>query len=109
MSCEAGSLNIQLNAKLHAKPGHPDLLHFYHPSALPCKIKSPSQLGRQGRRRHAAKEKVEEANFKQNFSAEDIAPSKEADKPKESFLVKENPQYSSDISLMISIESYLNF
>ena len=82
MSCEAGSLNIQL----HAKPGHPDLLHFHHLSALPCKIKSPSQLRQQGRRRHAAKAKVEEANSTQNLIAEDIAPSKEAEKPKESFL-----------------------
>ena len=38
MSCEAGSLNIQLNAKF----GHPDLLQFHHPSAPPCKKKSPS-------------------------------------------------------------------
>ena len=31
ISCEAGSLNIKLNAKL----GHPDLLQFYHLSAPP--------------------------------------------------------------------------
>ena len=55
MSCEAGSLNIQLNAKL----GHPDLLHFHHPSAPPCKKKSHSQPRRQERGHHAAKPNVE--------------------------------------------------
>ena len=50
MSCEAESLTIQLNPKL----GHPDLFHFHHPSAPPCKRKSPSQLRRQERGRHAA-------------------------------------------------------
>ena len=50
MSCEAGSLNIQLIAKL----GHPDLLSFHHHYAPPCKRKSPSQLRQQDRRRHAA-------------------------------------------------------
>ena len=85
MSCEAESLNIQLNAKL----GHPDLLHFYHqPSAPPCKRKSPSQLKRQEGRRHLAKSI-------QNLNAGDIAPSKEGEKPKESFLEHDNPQYSS--------------
>ena len=34
----------------------------------------------------------------------DIAPSKEAKKPKESFLYHENPQYSSDMSPMIDTE-----
>ena len=34
----------------------------------------------------------------------DIAPSKEAEKPKESFLYHENPQYSSDMSPMIDTE-----
>ena len=38
MPCESGSLNIQLNAKIR----HPGLLHFHHPSAPPCKRKSPS-------------------------------------------------------------------
>ena len=70
MSCEAGSLNIQQNAKL----GHPDLLHFHHPSAPPCKGKSPSQLRQQERRRPAAKTNVEEAKLTQNFNADDIAP-----------------------------------
>ena len=100
MSCESGSLNIQLNAKL----GHPDLLPFHHASAPPCKWKSSSQLRRQERRRHAAKTNVEEAKSTQNLSAEDIAPSKEAEKPKESFLEHENPQYSSYISPMINTE-----
>ena len=57
MSCESGSLNIQLNAKL----GHPDLLPFHHLSAPPCKRKSPLQLCQQEPRRHAAKANVEEA------------------------------------------------
>ena len=48
---EAGSLDIQLYLKLR----HPDLLHFQHPFAPPCKRKSPSQLRRQERRCHAAK------------------------------------------------------
>ena len=81
ISCEAGSLNI----KLHAKPEHPDLIHFHHLSALTCKKKSPSQLLWEERTRHAAKTNVEEAKSTQNLSAEDIAPSKEAEKPKESF------------------------
>ena len=97
MSCEAGSLNIQLNAKL----GHPALLHFNHPSAPPCKRKSPSQLGRQEHRRHAAITKVEEAKSTKNLNAEDSAPSKEPEKPKESSIEHENPQYSSDISPII--------
>ena len=50
MFSEAGSLNIQLNAKL----GHPDHLHFHHLSAPPSKRKSPSQLRRQERRLHTA-------------------------------------------------------
>ena len=75
MSCEAGSLNIQLNAKLR----HPDLPHFHHPSAPPCKRKSPSQFCLQERRRHAAKTNVEKAKSTQNLSA---APSKEDEKPK---------------------------
>ena len=103
MSCEAGSLNIQLNAKL----GHPDLLHLHHPSAPPCKRKSPSQLRRQEHRRHAAKRRLGEAMSTQNVSAEDIAPSKEADKPKEAFLEHENPQYFSVISPMINIVNLL--
>ena len=89
-SCEAGSLHIQLNAKL----GHPDLLHFHHPSAPPCTRKSPSQLRRQERRRHVAKTNVDIAKSTQNLSAKDIAPNKEA----------ENPQYLSDISPMINSE-----
>ena len=79
MSCEAGSLNIELNVKLR----HPDLLLFHHPFAPPCKRKSPSQLRRQERQSHAAKTNVEEAKSTQNLSADDIAPSKEAEKPKE--------------------------
>ena len=104
MSCEAGSLNIQQNAKL----GHPDLLHFHNTSAHPCKTKFPSQLCQQERRRHAAKTNVEEAKLTQNFNADDIAPSKEAEKPKESFLEHENTQYSSDISSMINTEKPFN-
>ena len=71
MSCEARSLNIQLNAEL----GHPDLLHFHHPSAPPCKRKSPLQLRRQERRRYAAQTNVYIAKSTQNLSAQDIAPS----------------------------------
>ena len=78
MSCEARSLNIQLNAKLR----YPDLLHFHHPSAPSCKRKSPSHLRRQERRRHAAKANVEEARYTQHLSAEDTALSKEAEKQK---------------------------
>ena len=88
MSCEAGSLNIQLNAKL----GQPDLLHFHHPSACPCKRKSSSQLRWQKRRHHAAKMYIEEAKSTQNVCAEYIATSNKAEKPKESFLEYENPQ-----------------
>ena len=94
MSSDAGSLSIQLNAKLR----HPDILHFHPPSAPPCKRKSPSQLRRQEHRRHEAKTNDE------NLSAEDIAPSKEAENPKESFLEHENPQYSSDISPILNTE-----
>ena len=100
MSCEAWSLNIQLNAKF----GHSDLLHFLNHSAPPCKRKSPSQLRRQERRRHAAKINVEEAKCTQNLSAEEVAPSKEGEKPKASLLEHENLQYSSDISPMIHTE-----
>ena len=57
------------------------------------------------RRRHAAKKNVEEAKPAQNSSAEDIAPSKEAEKPKYSFLEDENTQYSSDISPLISTKN----
>ena len=46
----------------------------------------------------------EEAKSTLNLSTEDIAPSKEAEKPKESFLEHENPQYTSDISPMINTE-----
>ena len=91
---------LHLNAKL----GHSDLLHFHCPSAPPCKRKSPSQLRRQECRRHAAKINVEEAKPTQNLRAENIASSIEAEKPKESFLEYENPQYSSDISSMINTE-----
>ena len=76
MSCEARSLNIQLNANL----GHSDLLHFHHPYAPPCKRKSPSKL--KERRRHAAKTNVEEAKSTQRLGAQDIALSKEAEKQK---------------------------
>ena len=71
----------------------PDLLHFHHPFAPPCKRKSSSQLRWQKRRRHVANTYIEEAKSTQNLCAEDIAPSNEADKPKESFLEYENPQY----------------
>ena len=96
MFCKAGSLNIQLYVKLR----HPDLLHFHHPFEPSCKRKSPSQLHRQEHRYHAAKTNVEEAKL----SAEYNNPSKEVEKPKESFLENENPQYSSDISSMINTE-----
>ena len=85
---EAGSLNIQLNAKL----GQPDLLHFHHPSARPYKRKSSSQLRWQKRRHHAAKMYIEEAKSTQNICAEYIATSNKAEKPKESFLEYEDPQ-----------------
>ena len=78
MSCEAGSHNIQQNAKL----GHPDLLHFHNPSAHPCKTKYPSQLCQQERRRHAAKTNVEDAKSTRNLSTEDISPRKKTEKPK---------------------------
>ena len=100
MFCEAGSLNIYLNAKLR----HSDLLDFYYPSAPHCKRKSTSQLRRQERRHHAAKTNVEEAKSTQNLRAENIAPSKEAEKPKESLSQHENPQFSYDISPMINTE-----
>ena len=72
MSCEAGSLNMQLDAKL----GLPDLLHFHPPSAPPCKRKYSSQMPQQERRRHTAKTNVEGTKSTQNLSSEDIAPSK---------------------------------
>ena len=78
---------------LNAKFGHSDLFHVHRPSAPPCKRKSPSQLRRQECRRHAAKINVEEAKPTQNLRAENIASSIEAEKPKESFLEHENPQY----------------
>ena len=59
MSCKAGSLNIQVNAKL----GHPNLLHFHQPAVPACKRKSPSQLPRQESRRHAATTNDEEAKY----------------------------------------------
>ena len=62
MSCETGSLNIQLNAKA----GHPDHLHFNHPFVPSFKIKIPSQLPREERRRHAARLNVEETKSTQN-------------------------------------------
>ena len=77
-SCEAGSLNIQENAKL----GHPDLLYFHHPFASPFKLRSPSQLCRQERRRHAAKTNVDIPKSTQNLSAEDTASSKGAENQK---------------------------
>ena len=59
ITCQAGSLNIQLNTKLR----HPDLLHFHHPSASP-----PLYL--QESMRHAAKINAEEAKSSQNISAD---------------------------------------
>ena len=64
LSCEAGSLYMQLSAML----GHPDQPHFPHPPSHPpplpptssCKRKSPSQLRRQDRRRKEAASRVEE-------------------------------------------------
>ena len=60
LSCEAGSLHLQLSAML----GHPDQPHFPHPSPPPstssCKRKSPSQLRRQDRRRKEAVFRVDE-------------------------------------------------
>ena len=53
----------------------------------------------------AAKTNVEYAKSTQNFIAEDIASSKKAEKPKESCLEYENPQYSSDISPIINTEN----
>ena len=100
MSCEAGSLNIQLNANLV----HPDSLHIHHPLAPPCKRKSPSQLCRQGRRRHEAKTNAEQAKTIHNLGSEDIDPSKEAEKTKELFGEPENSQYSSNISPMTNAE-----
>ena len=50
-------------------------------------------MRRQECRRHAAKINVEEAKPTQNLRAENIASSIEAEKPKESFLEHENPQY----------------
>ena len=94
--CEAGSLNVQLNAKI----SHPCLIHFHHPSAPTCKRKSPSLYCPQEHRCHAAKTNDGEAKSTHNLSAEDIAPSKKAEKPKEAFL----EQYSSDISPMINPE-----
>ena len=77
LSCDAGSLNIQLNAKL----GHPDLLHFNHPSQPPCKRKSASKLRRQERRRHEAEIKAQEDDSTQEVTATN----KEAENPKASF------------------------
>jgi hypothetical protein len=72
LSCEDGSLHMQLSAVL----GHPDQPHFPHPPPPPPpphqpsppqsfpplkKKKSPSQLHRQERRNREALEKAEEA------------------------------------------------
>ena len=62
LSCEAGSLHIQLSAKL----GHPDHIHF--PQSLGSsswKKKSPSQLRRQECRRQQAPSKSSNENISQ--------------------------------------------
>ena len=68
LSCEDGSLHMQLSAVL----GHPDLPHFPHPPSPPPfppptalsakKKKSPSQLRRQERRRQEALARAEEVS-----------------------------------------------
>ena len=63
ISCEDGSLNIQLNAKLTQL----DILHFYHPSSPSCKRKCHSQLRWQERRRHAARINVDLAKPTHNL------------------------------------------
>lgn len=61
LSCDAGSLHMQLSAVL----GHPDQPHFPHPPPPPptssLKRKSPSQLRRQERRRDGAASRDKEA------------------------------------------------
>ena len=77
LSCEAGSLNLQLTAKL----GHPDLEHFPPPSMPPppasWKRKSPSQVRRQERRQ---KEAYERAAADENASVKAAADKASADK-----------------------------
>ena len=89
LSCEAGSLHLQLSAKL----GHPDHIHF--PQSLnssSCKKKSPSQLRRQERRRQqalskAANENVSQESDKNTF--DNVPTSKEAEMLNET---NENPK-----------------
>ena len=67
LSCEGGSLQMQLSAVL----GHPDRPHFPHPPPhphhapspplAPVKKKSPSQLRCQERRKCEAEEKADKA------------------------------------------------
>ena len=64
LACEGGNLHMQLSAKL----GHPDLQHFKQPPQSPSlpscstpssgKMKTPSQLRRQDRRRLEALDKA---------------------------------------------------
>ena len=67
LSCDAGSLHMQLSAKL----GHPDLPHF--PSVIPkhsLKKKSPSQLRRQERRRQEALNRDTEVNHSEKTAVD---------------------------------------
>ena len=99
LSCEDGSLHMQLSAVL----GHPDLPHFPHPPPPPPfppaspsakKNKSPSQLRRQERRRQEGLSKQKEDSdklvSKNVFEAEIEKP---AVKPAENSADESVPQF----------------
>ena len=71
LSCEAGSLLMQLTAKL----GHPDQPHFPSTSLSPAlKRKSPSQLRRQERRRQEALNKESHRNHSEKEKVDSTLP-----------------------------------
>ena len=74
LSCEDGSLHMQLSALL----GHPDQPHFSHPPpppqhapSPPLKKKSPSQLRRQERRKREAEARADKAASEKESISED--------------------------------------
>ena len=78
LSCEGGSLQMQLSAVL----GHPDRPHFPHPPPpphhapspplAPVKKKSPSQLRRQERRKCEANAKADKAGSEKRSISKDV-------------------------------------
>ena len=77
LSCEDGILHMLLSAVL----GHPDQPHFPHPPPqdhalspplAQVKKKSPSQLGRQERRKCEANAKADKAGFEERSISKDV-------------------------------------